>query len=75
MTVGMPPCAPNMPVSRNRSPVRSRAPARSTERTTPTVLAGMARPISVPTAARPEARPRACHSKMAAAGDRRGQLA
>src|SRR5208282_3556921 len=54
---------------------RSSAPACSTERTTPTLLAGMARPISVPTAARPEARPSACHNKMAAAGERRGQLA
>src|SRR6202042_2032950 len=42
--------------------------------TTPTWLPGPLTPIasSAPTAARPPARPSACHSKIAAAGDRRG---
>src|SRR5580692_3478567 len=65
--------APN--TAGSTAPIRETAPRPSTARTRPIRLPGMPRPISVPTAARPAASPSACQSKIAATGDRRGQLA
>ena len=70
-----------MPVStragagRTSSPDASRTARPLRPPRTPARVPGPLTPIasSAPTAARPPARPRACHSKIAAAGDLRGQ--